>query len=337
MRSPWCLVTKASLHVFILLACFVFAPALWGQELNVYFKTTPRLELLRPFADPADLALLITDADGRPVDNATVNVRLDAPTPGGFFSTDMPIVEGTRLNEMTLKLRQGRVSWKYLFPIRGEYKLVVDVRAADGRQAARTFVFKIRENESKWLALGAFSVALFVLGFGAGRVFTRTRAQAALVVLALSIGISARGMTAPSPQANSVGKLEVEPATVGKLSRIAWRLENAGQPDPRTVLLTLTVTHLEKGKIVFAVEKLPIAGEFATQFQFPDGAEYRVTAAANIADLGPVHGEQVISVAGIEPPARAAAPALFYFIGLIAAGLGVGRWSKIRAAPPERR
>ncbi|HMF48184.1 MAG TPA: hypothetical protein VK603_06045, partial [Candidatus Saccharimonadales bacterium] len=62
-----------------------------------------------------------------------------------------------------------------------------------------------------------------------------------------------------------------------------------------------------------------------------------VTAAANIADLGPVHGEQVISVAGIEPPARAAAPALFYFIGLIAAGLGVGRWSKIRAAPPERR
>jgi hypothetical protein len=328
---------RASLYLFIILASFVFAPALRGQELNVYFKTTPRIDLLRPFADPADLAFLVTDADGRPMENAAVTVRLDAPAPGRFFSTDMPIVEGTRLNEMTLKLRQGRVNWRYLFPIRGEYKLVVDVLAADGRQAVRTFVFKIRENESKWLALGAFSVALFVLGFGAGRVFTRTRAQAALVVLALLIGISARENDGSIAASESVGKLEVEPATVGKLSRIAWRLENAGQPDPRTVLLTLTVTHLETGKIVFAVEKLPIAGEFATKFQFPDGAEYRVTAASNIADLGPVHSEQVIPVTGIEPPAGAATPTLFYFVGLIAAGLGVGRWSKIRAATVKRR
>jgi hypothetical protein len=322
---------KATLYISVLLAGFVFVPAVGSQDLNVYFKTTPRLELLRPFADPADLALLITDADGRPVDNATVNVRLDAPAPGGFFSTDMPIVEGTRLNEMTLKLRQGRISWKYLFPIRGEYKLVVDVRTADGRKAAKTFVFKIRENESKWLALGAFSVALFIVGFGAGRVFTKTRAQAALVVLALSIGVSARGAMAPSPQGSSVGKLEVEPARVGKLSRIAWRLESNGRIDLRTVLLTITVTHLEKGKIVFAVEKLPITGEFATKFQFPDGAEYRVTAAANVAGLAPIRNDQVISVTGIEPPARAAAPALLYFIALITVGLGVGRWSKIRA------
>ena len=210
----------------------------------------------------------MTGADGRPVENATVNVRLDAPAAGRVFSTDMPIVEGTRLNEMTLKPRQGRVSWKYLFPIRGEYKLAVDVVAADGRSADKTFVFKIRENKSKWVALGAFSLGLFILGFGAGRIFTRTSAQTALIVLALSIGISARGMTAPSQEANSVGKLEVEPATVGKLSRIAWRLENAGQPDPRTVLLTLTVTHLEKGKIVLAVEKLPITGEFRPSFNF---------------------------------------------------------------------
>ena len=328
---------KATLYISVLLAGFVFVPAVGSQDLNVYFKTTPRIELLRPFADPADLALLITDADGRPVDNATVNVRLDAPAPGRFFSTDMPIVEGTRLNEMTLKLRQGRVSWKYLFPIRGEYKLLVDVHTADGRKAARSFVVRIRENESKWFALGAFSVALFVLGFGAGRIFTKIRIHAALIVLTCLLAAPAQGATAPVPEARLVGKLEVEPATVGKLSRIAWRLENAGQPDPRTVLLTLTVNHLENGKIVFAVEKLPIAGEFVTQFQFPDGAEYRVTAATNVAGLGPIRNEQVISVTGIEPPARAAAPALCYFIGLIAAGLGVGRWSKIRGATVEPR
>lgn len=328
---------KATLHISVLLAGFVFVPAVGSQDLNVYFKTTPRIELLRPFADPADLALLVTDADGRPMENATVSVRLDAPAPGRFFSTDMPIVEGTRLNEMTLKLRQGRVSWKYLFPIRGEYKLVVDVRAADGRQAVKTFVFKIRESGSKWLALTAFSLALFILGISAGRIFTKTSAQAALIALALTIGVPAWGATDSLQVAHAVGTLEIEPAIVGQLSRIAWRLENDGRHDSRMVLLTLTVTHLEKSKIVFAVEKLPVPGEFATRFQFPDGAEYRVTAAANIAGMAPIRNEQVISVTGIEPPARAAAPALLYFIALIAAGLGVGRWSKIRGVTVQSR
>src|SRR4026209_398535 len=73
---------KATLYISVLLAGFVFVPAVGSQDLNVYFKTTPRIEMLGPFADPADLARLITDADGRPVDNATVNVRLDAPAPG---------------------------------------------------------------------------------------------------------------------------------------------------------------------------------------------------------------------------------------------------------------
>ena len=38
-----------------------------AEELNIHFKTTPRIELLRPFADPIDLSLLVTGADGRPL------------------------------------------------------------------------------------------------------------------------------------------------------------------------------------------------------------------------------------------------------------------------------
>ena len=282
------------------------------------------------------MSLLVTGADGRPLENGTANIHLQAPAPGRF-STDMPIVEGTALHEMAVKLRQGRVNWKYLFPIRGEYKLIVDVLAADGRKTAKSFTFKIRENGSKWLALAAFSLALLIFGIGAGRIFTKTSGQAALFILALAIGVSAGGTTNPSQVAPAVGKLEIEPAIVGQLSRITWRLANDGQHDSRMVSLTVTVTHLEKGKLVFAVEKLPVAGEFATKFQFPDGAEYRVTAAANIAGMAPVRNEQVISVTGIEPPARAAAPALLYFIALIAVGLGVGRWSKMRAATVQPR
>ena len=96
-------------------------------------------------------------------------------------------------------------------------------------------------------------------------------------------------------------------------------------------LLTLTITHLEKQKIVFAVERIPVGNEFSMKFQFPDGAEYRVVALAKVPGKSPIRNEQVIAVTGIEPPAKATVPALAYFVGLIALGLGAGRWSKRRA------
>jgi hypothetical protein len=149
-----------------------FGSPVRAEEFNIYFKASPRLELLHPYSDPATLTLLITGADGRPVAQGSLAIRLDAPKPARFFSTDFPFVEGSRLLEMTLPLRQGKAEWKYLFPIRGEYLLAVDFIAPDGRKAAKTFNFKIRENKQKWFFLGLFSLALFVFGVVAGRIFT---------------------------------------------------------------------------------------------------------------------------------------------------------------------
>ncbi len=116
------------------------------------------------------MSLLITGADGRPINQGFVEIRLDAPKPGRFFSTDFPFIEGSRLSEMRLALRQGRATWNYLLPIRGEYRLAVDVVTLDGKKASKIFDFRVRENEQKWFILGAFSVGLFLLG-----VSSRTR------------------------------------------------------------------------------------------------------------------------------------------------------------------
>ena len=105
------------------------------------------------------MSLLITGADGRPVKQGVVDIRLDAPEPGRFFSTDFPFVEGTRLSEMRMELRQGRANWKFLFPIRGEYRLTVVATTADGRKASKDFKFYIRENQKKWFALRDFPLA----------------------------------------------------------------------------------------------------------------------------------------------------------------------------------
>jgi hypothetical protein len=296
-----------------------------AEELNIYFKTTPRSELLRPFYDPADMSLLITGADGRPVGQGTVDIRLDAPKPGRFFSTDFPLVEGTRLTEMTLRLRQGRAIWKSLLPIRGEYHLAVDVLTNDGRKASAAFTFKVRESGVKWLALSGFSIGLFFLGFIAGRIFTGKITGAALLA---TVFLPVFPSSAGAQEDNRAAVLKIEPATVGRLSLIRWYLTNAAPSDKPNALLTLTIKHLEKDKIAFAVERLPVAGEFLLKFHFPDGARYRVTANAQIVGGSLIRNEQVVEVTGVEPSARAMVPALALFVAIIALGLGVGRWSK---------
>ena len=326
-----------NLPAFIALALTFFCPPSWAEEINIYFKASPRLELLYPYSDPATLTLLVTGTDGKPVAQGRVAIRLEAPEPGRFFSTDFPLVEGSRLLEMGLPLRQGRAEWKYLFPIRGQYRLTVEFVAVDGRKVNKSFPLAIRENKQKWLFLGMFTVGLFAFGVLAGRIFTgalsnaKRRAAACLLVSMSCISWPIEIAAQELGQQKHFGWLEIDPATVGKPSNVRWRLAGEENVASRAVLLTLTIAHLEKAKTVFAVERLPVEGEFAMSFQFADGAEYRVTAIAYATGGQMIRTEQNIAVIGVEPPARAMIPAIGFFLAVIALGLGVGRWSR-RAA-----
>jgi hypothetical protein len=313
---------------------FLPGVTVWAEDLNIYFKTTPRIELLRPFADPVNMSLLITGPDGRPVKQGVVDIRLDAPEPGRFFSTDFPFVEGTRLSEMRMELRQGRANWKYLFPIRGEYRLAVVVTTTDGGKASKDFKFYIRENQKKWFALTGFSIGLFLLGLMAGRVFTGAKsAMIALFAVALLVESSRAGEPPRVEETENAG-LEIEAATVGTPTAVRWFLKNAEIAGKSNALLTLTITHLEKEKIAFEVERIPVDREFSMKFQFADGAEYRVVALAEVPGKPPLRSEKVIGVTAMEPPAKASVPALAYFVGLISLGLVTGRWTKRRAIVP---
>jgi hypothetical protein len=313
---------------------FLFALSLFGSplradEINIYFKASPRLELLHPYSDPATLTLLVTGADGKPVAQGWVAIRLDAPEPG-WFSTDFPLVEGSRLLEMRLPVRQGRAEWKYLFPIRGQYRLTVEYTAFDGKKAVRTFALGIREDKQKWFFLAIFSLLLFAVGAVAGRIFTGPRSgPAGLVVLVAGL-IAATGAAEAqeAERGGQFGWLEVDPAVVGKLTKVRWRLAGEADTEARPVLLTLTIAHLEKGKTVFSVERLPVEKEFAMDFQFTDGTEHRVSAIAYMSGGRMLRTEQNVSVTAIEPPARAVIPAIGFFLAVIALGLGVGRWSR---------
>jgi hypothetical protein len=63
-------------------------------------------------------------------------------------------------------------------------------------------------------------------------------------------------------------------------------------------------------------------------FQFTDGAEYRVAAIAHVIGGRTLRTERDVDVTGVEPPARAMIPAIGLFLVVIAVGLAVGRWSR---------
>ena len=128
--------------------------------------------------------------------------------------------------------------------------------------------------------------------------------------------------------ANYVSRLEVDPPTVGRMSVVRWSLTGTKGERKLAARLTLTITHLEKGKSVFSMENVPVAGEFSMQFQFTDGDEYRVAAVVSLYGGETFRAEKIVSVTPVEPPVSAMIPALAFFLAVTALGLGVGRWSK---------
>ena len=133
------------------------------------------------------------------------------------------------------------------------------------------------------------------------------------------------------------GWVDVGPASVGTPTRVSWRLQGEASASKPLAALTLTITHLEKSKTVFSVERLPVTGEFAMSFQFTESAEYRVAAIAFIPGRHVVRTERHVSVTGVEPPSGAVISAMGLFLAVIAGGLWVGRWSRPRAHPPPGR
>jgi hypothetical protein len=308
----------------------------------VQFQTFPSLDQLRPFSEAATMIVEVTRRDGTPLENGWVQVRLDAPPPGRFFSTDFPFVEGSQLLDMRLPIHQGRVRWQYVFPIRGQYRMIVGAVTADNSKADGVFYLIIRENDKKWIFLGLFTIGLFFLGAVAGRLFTSSHLILKRYIwfwVLLSIFCSVSWEKAGSAQERKTeryeARLEIGSPRVGKLSQIRWTLVGSKEGERPAVNLSMQIIHLEKGKMVFALEKLPVAEEFSLNFQFTDGAEYRIDAMAEL-DGREIHSQRIVSVSGIEPPPSAAIPPIVFFLAVIAVGLCTGRWSRRATASPGR-
>ena len=323
--------------VSILLLARLFYPieTAGAQEFTFYFNTAPEGAQLNPSRAPATLTLTVKAPDGQVPAAGWIVVRLDAPPPGRFLSTDFPAVEGSRLLEMRLPVIHGKAEWRQILPIRGDYRLAAQFVDAAGAKAEQVFSFRVYENNQKWLFLGAFALGLFVTGVIAGRIFSGPRGRETaklgvwpLLFLTYFVATGESAWAQDDQKRKYFSKIEVASPTVGAPARIHWWLHPAGIEGKPSARLTLRITHVEKNLLVFSAEKILVAGEFSLDYQFTDGSDHRITAIADIDDGETIRQEQLVSITAVAPPWRAQLPALALFLFLIFLGLWTGRWSR---------
>lgn len=304
--------------LFLLLSVQAFA-----ADIQVDFS--PRPDEVVPLHDVANIKISLEDAAEGPVD---LSVKLWAPPRARFVSTDFPLVEGTELVHMDVRLPKGELDWSYTFPIRGTYRLELEAVDAAGRSFERTVLIEIEENWIKWFFLFAFLASLFVFGLIAGRLFTGHSVFVCLVATAAAILVIP---TARAAGAEAQSQLTISSPRVGELSTIRWSAADQDQQPFAPAIVTIHITQLEKNQTVFEFERLVSSGSIEIGFQFTDASDHLVEATvAPTSGQEAVRIRETVQVASAEPPLRSRLVPVVLSLIVVAAGLVTGRLSRRR-------
>ncbi|MFQ5539647.1 MAG: hypothetical protein ACE5FB_04550 [Candidatus Binatia bacterium] len=324
-----------TLYLILLFAPMAVATAraASGQiELQIF----PALESIHPLSKPVRIVLKDSDADGKTLQGTKFSIRLYAPPPGRFLSTDFPLIEKTLLIEMELVAAQGTAMWEYVFPIRGVYRLEVSKLNGAGTEVSEVFPLHIRENRTKLLYLGIFVVSLFFFGVVIGRLFTTPNKGdyviagflVALCALSIAPGWGAEPQVMNYENKGPLPRLEISPSRVGQPSKIHWRLSEGETERLLPSRLSLAITHIEKGKRLFFLDKIPTDGDFNLKFHFTDASPHRVSGSAEVEGWQPVRAEKNVAVSSESPPRDVTFRTLFLFLCVLGLGLVTGRISR---------
>lgn len=174
---------KLNRHVFIGILClmgFIFYGAISVSQSSpsVRLTTEPPLAQILPFEaeaetykPPVQLTVQAIDPLGQPLKNANIQLELLTPTKTPWFTTDFPIVEGTKLLEIQGAAPEGKLQLQQAFPIRGTYQLKAKVTPQTVNAFAPfedTLTLSIPENWIKYRNFAILAVILLAVGIGGG-------------------------------------------------------------------------------------------------------------------------------------------------------------------------
>jgi len=176
--------TRPLLLAFLVLFTFIPSPTLAAEEndLQIQVQSTPAFNAIKPNFD-SPFSIVVKDSKGQPVKDVELAFTLESPATKFFPSTDVPRVEGLTLMQSKVFVPEGKLDFRYAFPIRGEYALTVKATpTVNPNQAVeKTLHFTINENPAKVRNVSIFISGLLLLGFATGYILTSRRVAGKVV------------------------------------------------------------------------------------------------------------------------------------------------------------
>ncbi|GAC1460451.1 MAG: hypothetical protein NVSMB70_05950 [Chamaesiphon sp.] len=151
---------------------------------SVRLTTHPSIHQIRPleaeatkalgsgqYKPPVQLSLQAVDAQGQALKDARIHLQIFTPSKNPWFTTDFPIVEGTKLLDLEGNAPKGKLQVQQTLPIRGTYQLLVNVTPIAPNAFTpieQILTLTMPENRAKYLNLGILAAILLVAGLGGG-------------------------------------------------------------------------------------------------------------------------------------------------------------------------
>jgi hypothetical protein len=340
-----------------------------ASESTVRLQTEPSLSQVLPDEAPVRITLQAVDAKGQPLSDVQFQLQLLTPGKTPWFTSDFPIVEGTRLLELGAKAPDGKVEFEQVMPIRGSYTLkaqVTPLTAGAFESFDQSLQLSVPENTVKYRNAAILLSILILAGMSSGwviggdqtvqeseiapqpvRLLLSTATVVAIVVL-LFVNISAElasahggGETqaAVTPSIQRSQDLEIRlsgdrQATVGHLANQTIQVVNAktGSPEANVVVNAKSIA-LEDNKQMFAYQgRTNDQGKLAWDEQFFDGAPHQVFAEVTPSNGTALQVSHEIEVEGIAPPLYIRFISLGYYTGIFVLSLLASIWLHRRSS-----
>ena len=145
---------------------------------SIVFSVEPTIEKVFPFEaeaekvdSPPQFTFKAIGGAGQPVQNAKIHLQIFTPSVNPFFTTDFPIVEGTKLLDVESIAPTGELKIQQMMPIRGNYQFKIDVAPAIGstfEPFQQTQIVSVQENGVKYQNLAKLLLILFSVGVVGG-------------------------------------------------------------------------------------------------------------------------------------------------------------------------
>ena len=341
----------------------------------IELTTSPQVGQFYPFEAeatkpqlPTVLTLTARNPTGELLANSLFKVQIFTPPKNPFFPTDFPVAEGTKLLELKAIAPEGKVELQQMLPIRGKYKLLVNVTPLAVNQFSpieQTLTLDVSENPAKYRNYAILIAILLAVGVGGGWVMGKQPlpqtgeiapvkvrlllsgavlvAIACLVVVNVSAEVSkSHDHSHSSPKETVVSnnsQLQVKISgdnltAVGELANLQVEaIDPTTKRSLTDVVFKLKTTQLENNWVAFAYQGNPDAtGKLQWQQQFFDGAPHKleVEVIPNSANsqFKPVVATEEIEVAAVATPLLTRLISLGYLIGTVIIGLAIGLTSR---------